>query len=93
MKTITIEFKNKPLEGGILETFSVPGCLISQNGSPTLTRPQILIHLPKKFNGTVDGAFVNHEGHSYHVIGTRVKNMEDNTPTAWDRYCIAERLI
>ena len=93
MKTINIEFKNQPQEDGSLRTFTVERCLVSQNGSPTIPRPQILIHLPKKFSGTVDGAFVSHEGHDYHVIGTRVKNMETNTPTEWDRYCIAERLV
>lgn len=92
MKTISITFKNKPLEDGTVTDIVVNGCLIAQNGSPTLDRPQILVHLPKSFDGDVDGAFVNHEGHSYHVIGTRIKNMEDNTPTKWDRYAIAERL-
>lgn len=95
MKTTTIDFVNRPnADGTVTEKISVPGCLIAQNGTPTARRPEILIHLPKKFKDTVEGAWVNLEGHSYHVIGTTVKveTMIDNKPTPWDRYMVAERI-
>lgn len=93
MKTISVEFKNRPTETGGLETFTVDGCLVANNGSPNATRPQILIHLPKTDTHVVDGAFVAYEGHSYHVVGTTAKQMDDNTPTKWNRYAVAERII
>lgn len=95
MKTTTINFINRPNEdGSITALIPVSGCLIAQNGSPTGSRPEILIHLPKSFSDSVEGAWVNLENHSYHVIGTSVKleSMEKNKPTAWDRYVIAERI-
>ena len=95
MQGTTIDFVNKPnADGTITPKISVDDCLIAQNGSPTTRRPEILIHLPKKFKGEVEGAWVNLEGHSYHVIGTTIKaeSMEKNKPTRWDRYCIAERI-
>ena len=92
MKTKTVIFKNRPnADGTITSSISVDGCLIANNGSPTMERPQILIQLPKKFKDDVTGAWVDHEGHSYHVIGVSVSQMESNTPTPWDRYAIAER--
>ena len=87
-----VTFKNRPTETG-LETFTISDCLIANNGSPNASRPQILIHLPKTSNKAVDGAFVSYEGHDWHVIGTTVPQMSDNTPTRWDRYAIAERII
>lgn len=95
MKTTVVNFINRPNEDGtITERISVAGCLIAQNGSPTGRRPEILIHLPKSFADSVAGAWVNVEGHSYHVIGTTVKlpEMKGNKPTPWDRYVIAERI-
>ena len=88
----SITFKNHPTAEG-LETFNIDDCLIANNGSPNTQRPQILIHLPKTDNHDVDGSFVNYEGHDYFVIGTTVAQMDSNTPTRWDRYAIAERII
>lgn len=96
MKTTTVNFVNRPNpDGTVLKLLSVPGCLIAQNGSPTGSRPEILVHLPKTFKGTVDGSWINYEDHSYHVIGTTIKaeEMAGNKPTPWDRYCIAERIV
>lgn len=95
MKTTTVIFKNKPeADGTVTREISVPGCLIAQNGTPTATRPQILIHLPKKFKGDVSNAWVDYEDHGYHVIGvsTKFEPMDPNVPTDWNRYAIAERI-
>lgn len=88
----TVLFKNRPTPEG-LETFIIEDCLIANNGSPNASRPQILIHIPKTSNREVDGSFVNYEGHDWHVIGTTVAQMDGNTPTRWNRYAIAERII
>ena len=93
--TTTIIFVNRPNDDGtITEEVEVPGCLIAQNGSPTGSRPEILIHLPRSFTEEVNGAWVNLEDHSYHVIGTTIRadSMDANKPTPWSRYCIAERI-
>lgn len=92
MKGITVEFKNHPDGNGGLETFSISDCLIANNGSPNATRPQILIHLPKTDSHVVDGAWVNYNGFSWHVVGTTTPQMDENTPTRWNRYAIAERI-
>ena len=91
MKTTTVTFKNHPTGDGGFETFGIKGCLVSNNGTPNNTRPQILIHLPKSDSHSVDGAFVNYDGYEWHVIGTTTPQMNDNTPTSWNRYAIAER--
>lgn len=88
----SVTFKNRPTADG-LETFTIKDCLIANNGSPNASRPQILIHLPKTDKRDVDGAFVSYEGYDWHVIGTTVAQMDVNTPTRWDRYAIAERII
>lgn len=88
----TITFKNRPTPEG-LESFKVEDCLIANNSTPNASRPQILIHLPKTDNHVVDGAFVSYEGHEWHVVGTTVAQMDSNTPTRWNRYAIAERII
>lgn len=92
MRGMTVKFKNRPTERG-LETVEVKDCLVANNGSPNQSRPQIIIHLPKVFEGEVDGSFVEYEGKDYHVIGTTAADMDGNTPTKWDRYAIAERII
>ena len=92
MKSLTVTFKNHPVAGK-LETFAIADCMIANNGSPNTSRPQILIHLPKTDSHDVDGSFVNYDGHDYHVIGTTAAQMDDNTPTRWNRYAIAERII
>lgn len=88
----TVTFKNHPTVDG-LETFSIEDCLIANNGSPNISRPQILIHLPKTNSQTVDGSFVSYGGYEWHVVGTTVEQMDGNTPTRWNRYAIAERII
>ncbi len=92
MKTLSVEFKNKPNDDGTIETFTIEGCLIANTGSPTAKRPQIQIHLPKTDTRDVDGAFVEYSGHDYHVVGTTATQMDSNTPTPWNRYAIAERI-
>lgn len=87
-----VTFKNHPTSAGF-ETFTIDDCLIANNGSPNASRPQILIHLPKESDKEVDGAFVTYEGLEWHVIGTTVPQMDGNTPTRWNRYAIAERII
>ena len=88
----SVTFKNHPTAEG-LETFTVDDCLIANNGSPNVNRPQILIHIPKTDNHDVNNSFVSYEGYEWHVIGTTVAQMDGNTPTRWNRYAIAERII
>lgn len=93
MKTTTIEFKNRPNEDGtVTSSIKIPGCLISQSGGPATTRPQIIIHLPKKDKTNVQNSWVEYFGKNYHIIGLTAPNMESNTPTLWDRYAIAEQI-
>lgn len=92
MISIDVEFKNHPTAEGF-ETFTISDCLIANNGTPNVSRPQILIHLPKTDEHEVDGSFVSYDGKEYHVIGTTVPQMDGNTPTRWNRYAIAERII
>lgn len=88
----SVTFKNRPTLNG-LETFTIDDCLVANNGSPNAVRPQILIHLPRSENRDVDNSFVSYDGHDWHVIGTTVAQMDGNTPTRWNRYAIAERII
>lgn len=92
MKTMTVEFKNRPREDGGVETFSIDNCMIANNGSPTSTRPQILIHLPRTDSHQVEGSFVEYDGEMWHIVGVTARQMEGNTPPKWDRYAIAERV-
>ena len=87
-----ITFKNHPTEDGF-ETFTIKDCLIANNGSPNASRPQIIIHLPKTDKHNVEGSFVSYDGYEYHVVGVTVPQMDNNTPTRWNRYAIAERII
>lgn len=87
-----VTFKNHPTEDGF-ETFTIDDCLIANNGSPNASRPQILIHLPKTDEHVVDGSFIEYEGYQWFVVGTTVPQMDGNTPTRWNRYAIAERII
>lgn len=88
----TITFKNHPTPNG-LKTFAIEDCLVANNGSPNAPRPQILIHLPKTDSHDVNGSFVDYEGYEWHIVGTTVAQMDGNTPTRWNRYAIAERII
>lgn len=91
--TTTVTFINRPNDDGtVTDQIIANGCLIAQNGSPTALRPQVLIHLPKSFKEKVDGAWVKIEGNDYHVIGTKIGEMEANTPTPFNRYAIAEQV-
>ena len=92
MKGITVKFKNKPLENGTLSTFEIEDCLVAQNGSPAAVRPQITIHLPKDDTHDVEGAWVEYEGQMFHVVGSTVPSIKENTPTRWNRYAIAEKI-
>jgi hypothetical protein len=87
-----VTFKNRPTADGF-ETITIDDCLIANNGSPNASRPQILIHLPKIDDHVVDGSFIEYEGHEWFVVGTTVQQMDGNTPTRWNRYAIAERII
>ena len=89
---IEITFKNHPTADG-LETFTINDCLVANNGTPNMPRPQILIHLPKTDTHDVNGAFVSYGGYDWHVVGTTVAQMDGNTPTRWNRYAMAERII
>ena len=91
MRGTRVKFKNRPVPGGF-ETFEIDDCLIANNGSPNQARPQIIIHLPRTDNHIVDGSFVEYDGEDYHVVGTTVPQMDENTPTRWNRYAIAERI-
>ena len=91
INSTTIVFKNKPTPDGF-KTFSVKDCIIAPNGSPNTSRPQIIIHLPKASTEDVDGAWIDYDGHWWHVIGTNARLMDNNKPNRWDRYCIAERV-
>lgn len=87
-----ITFKNHPTTTGF-ETFTIADCLVANNGSPNIARPQILIHLPRTDEHEVTGSFVTYAGHDWHVVGVTVPQMDSNTPTRWNRYAIAERII
>lgn len=89
---VSVTFKNHPTVNG-LETFTIDDCLIANNGSPNAPRPQILIHIPKADKHDVNNAFVSYEGYDWHVVGTTVAQMDGNTPTRWNRYAVAERII
>jgi hypothetical protein len=87
-----IIFKNRPNEDGTLSNFTIKDCLIAQNGTPTTKRPQVLVHLPKTDSNKVEGAWFDYEGYTYHVIGMTAPGIIENTPTRWNRYCIAEKI-
>lgn len=89
---VTINFKNRPNNDGTLSNVTIKDCLIAQSGAPTARRPQVLVHLPKTDTSVINGAWFDYDGFTYHVIGTTAKSIEDNTPTRWNRYCIAEKI-
>lgn len=89
---IDIEFKNRPNEDGTLSSFTIKDCLVSQTSTPTAVKPEVMVHIPKTSRETVDGAWFDYKGHSYHVVGTTVPLIKENTPSRWDRYCIAQRI-
>lgn len=92
MKAIPVTFKNIPMPDGTISTVTIEGCLIANTGLPSTDRPKIQIHLPKADSHDVDGGFVEYGGRRYHVIGTTAAQMNDNTPTRFNRYAIAEAI-
>lgn len=95
MEGVDITFKNVITKDGKLADITVKDCLVGPTGSATSLRPQIIIHLPKKFKGEVKSGWVDYGGDQYHVTnqtssGTTAPLITSNTPTRWDRYCIAE---
>lgn len=88
----TITFKNHVTPTGGFENITIADCLVANNGTPNASRPQILIHLPKTDTHNVDGSFVEYDGYDYFVTGTTAKQMDENTPTRWNRYAVAERI-
>ena len=91
-----ITFKNKPNDDGTLSTFTIDDCMIADGGamggSPSVSQGSILIHLPIKDQRDVNSSFVDYKGSTYHVISTSVGQMEENTPAAWDRFAVAEKI-
>ncbi len=92
MKGITLNFTNRPNSDGTVSNFSIDDCLISSNGSPTTLRPQVIVHLPKTSTQNVNDAWFKWDGETYHIIGTTPKGIDENVPTRWNRYFIAEKL-
>lgn len=92
MKGIAINFKNRPNEDGTLSSFAIDDCLIASNGSPSARRPQVIVHLPKASSESIVDAWFEYDGNTYHVIGTTPRGIAENTPTRWDRFCIAEKI-
>lgn len=93
----TVVFKNVIDGKGTPHNVTVDNCLVSPTGTVTAPRPQIMIHLPKEFTGSVAGGFVEYCSGTYHCInktslGSTAPLMPKNTPTKWNRYVIAERL-
>ena len=51
---------------------------------------QVRIHLPKTFNGDVSNSDVEWDGKKFHLDSDSVAFMNENCPTAWNRYFRAE---
>ena len=88
----TVKFKNRPNDDGTLSNITIEDCLIAPSGGPATPRPQVTVHLPKKNDDNVEGAWFEYDGSTYHVIGQTAKTMAENTPTRWNRYIIAEKI-
>jgi len=89
---VDINFVNRPNPDGTVSNLTIKDCLVAQSGSPTARRPQVTVHLPKADNSNVSDAWFSYDGAMYHVVGTAAKSIADNTPTRWNRYCIAEKV-
>lgn len=92
MQGITIHFKNRPNEDGTLSNHTIRDCLIAQNGAPLPTRGSVIIHLPKNDDTSVVNAWFEYEGGTYHVTGSTVPGIDQNVPTKWNRYVIAQKI-
>lgn len=91
MKGIDIKFKNRPNIDGTVSNFTINDCLIAQNGAPGSTNPQVTVHLPKNSTESVEQAWFDYEGYTYHVEGTTISGIAENVPSRWNRYCTARR--
>lgn len=81
------------------QQIAVDGCLIAPITEPTSHREeqameqgkiQVRIHLPKTFNGDVSNSDVEWDGKKFHLDSDSVAFMNENCPTAWNRYFRAE---
>ena len=81
------------------QTIAVDGCLIAPITEPTNHREeqameqgkiQVRIHLPKTFTGDVSNSDVEWNGKTFHLDSDSVAFMNENCPTAWNRYFRAE---
>ena len=81
------------------QTIAVDGCLIAPITLPTNHREeqameqgkiQVRIHLPKTFTGDVSNSDVEWNGKTFHLDSDSVAFMNENCPTAWNRYFRAE---
>ena len=81
------------------QMIAVDGCLIAPITEPTNHREeqameqgkiQVRIHLPKTFTGDVSNSDVEWNGKTFHLDSDSVAFMNENCPTAWNRYFRAE---
>ena len=81
------------------QEIAVDGCLIAPITEPTSHREeqameqgkiQVRIHLPKTFTGDVSNSDVEWDGKTFHLDSSSVAFMNENCPTAWNRYFRAE---
>lgn len=79
----------------------VNGCLIAPITEPSSHREeqaieqgkiQVRIHLPKTFTGDVSDSDVTWDGKTFHLDSDSVAFMNENCPTAWNRYFRAEAI-
>lgn len=82
-----------------VEKISVDNCLIAPITEPTNQREeqamhqgkiQVRIHLPKTFTGDVSSSEVEWNGKTFTLDSDSVVFMNENCPTAWNRYFRAE---
>ena len=81
------------------QEIAVDGCLIAPITEPTNHREeqameqgkiQVRIHLPKTFTGDVSNSDVTWNDKTFHLDSDSVAFMNENCPTAWNRYFRAE---
>lgn len=81
------------------QEIAVPGCLIAPITEPTSHQEeqaiaqgkiQVRIHLPKTFTGDVSDSDLEWDGKTFHLDTDSVAFMNENCPTAWNRYFRAE---
>ena len=92
MTGVDIEFKNQPQNDGSVKSFTVKNCLVYPSGDPAASRPRIMIHLPKADMADVIDSWVSYNNYDWHVIGMAAPTMDNNTPTPWNRFAVAERV-